>query len=353
MNYEKKILATDMPKCYAIGMFDADDFEGFVVATEKDGPIRRFDLDGNAHENVCDGPGGVMTVMQTPGRGDQLMATYQFFSPNFGADDAKIVSYTKQVDGSWKRSAICDLPYVHRFGVLTGADGQKWLFACTIKSACRNGVKDDWLVPGAVYVAKLPERLEDYDEEHQLELTCLADYQLQNHGFYSAPDGSFALVGTAAGVFRYVPPASDGEDWTVRCLVVQPTSDMTPIDLDGDGKDEIVTISKFHGDTLSVWHETDVEDKYELVWTDPQKRGFLHAIWSGDLCGSKCAVIGNRKDERDLLRLHFEDGEYEVEVIDHDRGPANCWVFRDSEGVDHIISANRETDEAALYTVRA
>ena len=37
-----------------------------------------------------------------------------------------------------------------------------------------------------------------------------------------------------------------------------------------------------------------------------------------------------------------------VETIDHDRGPANCWAFSDG-GHDHIIAANRETNEVALY----
>ncbi|WP_058270568.1 hypothetical protein [Olsenella massiliensis] len=351
MNYEKRVIATDMPKCYAIGLFDADDVPGFVIATEKDGPIRRFRLDGTPMENVCDGPGGVMTVMQTPGRGDQLMATYQFFSPNFGADDAKIVTYTRQQDGSWKRSVLCDLPYVHRFGVLKGADGQRWLIACTIKSACRK-FKDDWKTPGAVYVALLPERLEDYDENHQLELTCIAPYQLQNHGFSAVPDGPDALVGTAAGVFRYTPPARVDEAWQVDCLAVEHASDMTLVDLDGDGLDELVVISAFHGDTLSVWHRTEHEDSYQKVWEDPEKRGFLHAIWSGTLAGSPCAVLGNRRDGRDLLRLYVDDGAYQIEIIDHDHGPANVSVFSDEHG-DHIISTNRETDEAALYDVTA
>lgn len=350
MKFEKKVLATDMVKCYAIGMLDADDGRGFVVATEKEGPIRHFGIDGTPKEDVCEGPGGVMTVMQTPGRGDQLMSTYKFFSPNFGADDAKIVTYTRQADGSWKRQVLCDLPYVHRFGVLTGADGQNWLIACTIKSACRQ-FRNDWKTPGAVYVAKLPcDNLEQFDEDHQLELTCLANYQLQNHGFYYAPDRSFALVGTAAGVFRYVPPAAEGQDWQVDCLLVQPTSDMTPVDLDGDGKDEIVTISKFHGDTLSVWHAGEEPDTYEKAWEDPQKRSFLHAIWSGTLGGKPCAILGNRKDGRDLLRLYFEDGEYKVQIIDHDCGPANVWAFTE-DGEDYVISANRETNEVALYKV--
>ncbi|MDY4522294.1 MAG: hypothetical protein SPD80_01710 [Atopobium sp.] len=351
MKYQKKVIATDMAKCYAIGMFDGFDGPSFVIATEKEGPIRRFSLDGTALENICEGPGGVMTVMQTPGRSDQLLSTYKFFSPNFGADDAKIVSYTHMDDGSWARSVICDLPYVHRFGVLKAADGQEWLIACTIKSACR-AFKNDWKTPGAVYVAKLDDKLEQYNETKQLPLTQIANLQLQNHGFYVAPDRSFALIGTAAGVFRYVPPAKDGDTWQIACLAVQPTSDMCLIDLDGDGLDELVTISAFHGDTLCVWHAKEQPDTFQKVWEDSQKHDFLHAIWSGFLAGQACAVLGNRKDDRDLLRLYYKDGAYGVEVIDHDCGPANVWVFQ-NDGNDVIISANRETNEAALYQVSA
>lgn len=350
MRFEKEVLATDMVKPYAIGMLMGDDAKSFVVATEKDGPCRRFALDGTQMEDINEGPGGVMTVMQTPGRTDQLMATYKFFSPNFGGDDAKIATYTRQKDGFWKCQILCDLPYVHRFGVLKGTDGQEWLIACTIKSACRQ-YKNDWKTPGAVYVAKLPsDNLEQFDKDHQLKLTCLATYQLQNHGYYTAPDRSYALVGTAAGAFRYTPPAKEGDEWQVDCLIVDPTSDMALGDFDGDGKEEIVTISRFHGDTLSVWHQTENEDCYEKVWEDPEKRPFLHAIWSGELYGKSCAVLGNRKGGRDLLKLTYENGNYEVQIIDHDCGPANCWVYN-TDGCDYIISANRESNEVALYEV--
>ena len=66
-------------------------------------------------------------------------------------------------------------------------------------------------------------------------------------------------------------------------------------DFDGDGRGEILTLSAFHGDTLSVWHEGETEDTYVKVREDPEKRDLLHAIWSGEIYGEKCAVIGNRK----------------------------------------------------------
>lgn len=347
MSYQKKVIA-QMPKAYAIGAFHGEDADSFVVGVEKQGPVRRFALDGTPMETVAEGPGGVMTITQVPGRNDQLLATSEFFSPNFGGDSASIVSYTRQQDGSWSTAKLCDLPYVHRFGVLRGKDGALYLIACTIKSACRE-IKNDWLVPGAVWVAPLKGALENYGDANQLPLQRLANQQVQNHGFWVSPDLSFALVSTAAGVFRYTPPAQDGDDWNVACLIVQPTSDICMADFDGDGKDEILTLSAFHGKTLSVFHETDVEDVYQLVWTDPVKRDFLHAIWGGELAGVPCAVVGNRKGTRDLLRVAYKDGSYEVEVIDTDRGPANCSVLTDQDGVQRIIAANRETDEVALY----
>ena len=349
MSYKKHIVASDLPKCYAIGMFDGADAESFVVGVEKQGPFRRFALDGRPMETIADGPGGVMTVVQVPGRNDQLLATYKFFSPNFGGDDARIVTYTRQEDGSWAESVLCNLPYVHRFGVLSAADGQLWLIACTIKGACRR-FKNDWSTPGATYGAPLKGPLELHDQFNELQLSKLCDCQLQNHGFWVAPDQSFALVSTAAGVFRYVPPVHPGEPWGVTCLVVQPTSDVCMVDFDGDGVDEILTLSQFHGDTLSVWHQGEEQDTYTRVWTDPKRREFLHAIWSGSLAGKPCAIVGHRKAERDLLRVWFEDNAYHVEGIDHNRGPANCLAFRDNSGTDHIIAANRETDEVALYT---
>ena len=344
MQYSKKVIAS-MPKAYAIGMFEGEDARSFVIGVEKDGPIRRFALDGTPMETVTEGPGGVMTITQVPGRKDQLLATSEFFSPNYGSDTAGIVSYTRAADGTWSSHRICDLPYVHRFGVLVGADGQLWLIACTIKGACRK-IKNDWLTPGAVYVAKLGDSL----ETETVELTELSGCQLQNHGFWTNEDHTLALVSTAAGVFRYVPPATADGEWSVSCLVVQPTSDICVADFDGDGKDEILTLSAFHGDTLSVWHEGDTEDTYKKVWEDPEKRDFLHAIWSGTIAGEPCAVIGNRKAGRDLFRVHFADGTYQLEMIDHDRGPANCWVFTDGDAT-RIIAANRETDEVALYDV--
>lgn len=55
MQYAKKVIAS-MPKAYAIGMFEGADAKSFVIGVEKDGPIRRFALDGTPMETVTEGP---------------------------------------------------------------------------------------------------------------------------------------------------------------------------------------------------------------------------------------------------------------------------------------------------------
>lgn len=348
MKYTKRVLAS-MEKAYAIGMFAGADADSFLVGVEKHGPINRFALNGDFIEEVAAGPGGVMTIAQVPGRADQLLATYQFFSPNCGADDAKIVSYTRNESGEWTCRVVCDLPYVHRFGLLYGADGALWLLACTIKTAC--AYKNDWRFPGKVYASRIDRPFEDFDETHQLSLEVIADVQFKNHGFWTDAEKSFALVSTENGVYRFAPPSVDGDSWKREWLISEATSDMCLVDFDGDGLDEMLTLSPFHGDTLSIYH-LNTEGNYELQWRDAEKRSFWHAIWSGNLAGEPCALVGNREDGRDLFRVFYAENGYQLETVDHGFGPANCWAYQ-SDGSDFIIAANRETDEVALYSVEA
>lgn len=345
MRVSKNVIA-NMELAYAVGMFSGEDRDSFLVGVEKHGPIERFALDGSHIEQVAEGPGGVMTICQVPGRSDQFLATYQFFSPNCGGDEAKIVSYTRADDG-WKMRVVCDLPYVHRFGLLEGKDGSLWMLACTIKSACE--YKDDWRFPGKVYGARIERSFEEYNEGNQLPLEILADDQLRNHGFWTAPDRSYALVSTDQGVFRFAPPAQADAKWASEQLLDEATSDICLVDFDGDGEDEMLTLSPFHGELLSVY-KRDAEGRFQLAWRDEQERPFLHAIWGGAIEGKPCAIVGNRKGGRDLLLVSYDGSGYAVEALDHDRGPANCWVFADGDRT-RIIACNRETDEVALYTI--
>lgn len=348
MNYKKKILAT-MPKCYAIATMHADDKDSFLIGVEKSGSCRRFSLDGYSLETVCDGPGGVMTMLQVPNCKNQFLSTSEFYSPNCGGENARIVIYTHKNDGSWTVETLCELPYVHRFGIVKGADGKNWLLACTIKSACE--YREDWRYPGKVFVAPLPENLNQFHAGNPLKMTVLRDGQLKNHGFFTASDLSYALISTQEGVFKYTPPSVQNGEWTIDCLLKKPVSDMTLVDFDRDGKQELLTFSEFHGDELCVYH-LDEQGQYKQVYQHPEKLPFLHAIWGGMFNGEPCAIVGHRKGNRDLLIIRFDlQSGYTVNLIDHDRGPTNVLVYS-NKGTDCIVAANRETDEVALYTVK-
>ncbi len=350
MKFTKQKL-TDLKLCYAIGMFKGEYsgkvIDSFLVATEKEGPCLRFDTDGNFLEEVWSGPGGVMTITQVPGRNDQILATQEFYSPNCGAEDARIVSATRGADGKWEVRTLCDLPYVHRFGILRSDNGN-YLVACTIKSDCE--YREDWRFPGKIFVAKLPEELEQFDADKQLELTVLRDEQLKNHGFYLLPDKKSCLISTEEGVYHITPPSEQQADWQVEELLQKAVSDICLVDFDGDGREELVTLADFHGDELSVYKQDDAGKYSELIYRHPEPLPFLHAIWSDELAGKKVAVLGHRKGDRDLFVLDYVDGEFQLINIDHDRGPTNCCVFH-TEQATKIIATNRETDEVALYTL--
>ena len=135
-------------------------------------------------------------------------------------------------------------------------------------------------------------------------------------------------------------------EWTIETLLETPASDATLIDFDGDGKDELLVLSPFHGDTVLIYREKD--GKYELDYEYPEKIEFLHAIWSGEIQGKPVVMIGHRKGNRDLLKFCWENGQYHAELIDHDCGPANAYGFH-KDGKDYVISTNREINEIAMY----
>ena len=113
-----------------------------------------------------------------------------------------------------------------------------------------------------------------------------------------------------------------------------------------DGKDELLVMSPFHGDTIQIYREKD--GKFQLEYEHNEKLEFLHAIWSGKIQGKTVAVIGHRKGNRDLLLFSWENGQYKAEQIDHDCGPANAYGFH-KDGKDYVISTNREINEIAMY----
>ncbi len=345
MRVDKKVLAK-LTKCYSVAPLNYRGSDCYLVAAEKVDRCILFDADGKELDTVWTEPGGVMSMVQVPGTDGQFLATHKFYSPNDGAD-ASIVIVTPGT-GGWERRTLVKLPYVHRFDILQSG-GRRYLIACTIKTQAE--YKDDWRFPGKVYAAELPEDLSGFNDDNQLELHVIKDNMLKNHGYCricgETEGGERALVCADNGIFIFTPGA-DGT-WSEEKLSDMAASDALFMDLDGDGERELVVLSPFHGDTLSVLKKQG--GQYVKVYEYPEKIEFLHAVCSGTIGGRPCAIIGWRKGARNLLALRA-DGKagYTADMLDTDCGPANALYFS-RNGKDCILCANRETDEIALYTV--
>ena len=176
MQIEKKIV-TNLTKCYSLAEIDYRGEKAYLVASEKQFPCLVISEDAQVLDKVWDGPGGVMTMESLPN--GSFLATHRFYSPN-DSREASIV-LAQPCEEGWSVRTLCKLPFVHRFGLLN-RDGNTYMVAATLKSD--HQFKDDWTCPGRIWVCKLPENLDDVNEEHPLELTPLVSGLLRTHGFF-------------------------------------------------------------------------------------------------------------------------------------------------------------------------
>lgn len=341
--YIKKNKIGSLEKCYSVSLFQDGGDMHLLVASEKKNQCRMYSTEGILEKVIWDKPGGTMSI--APVREGQFLASQRMYSPD-DSREAGIVSVTHEGDG-WRIQPLAFLPHVHRFDILKAKDGTPYLIACTIKSDSQ--YDEDWRFPGKVYGAALPEDVLDYDGEHLLSMTLLKDQMYRNHGYWlhQSPEGDEAVVCSDEGVFVFAPPERAGAGWEIRQIADMPVSDAVLLDMDGDGSEELLIMAPFHGDTLAVckWNG----EKYEKVFEYSEKLEFLHAICPGSICGKPCVYVGHRKGKRNLYAV-IADAEtgYRLLLLDQDVGSANC-VYYKEDGVDKLLSANRETDEIAIY----
>lgn len=339
MRAEKKVLG-ELTLCYCVAPLEFRGKRHFLVASEKQHPCLLFDEQGVCVDQVWDGPGGTMTMVQLPGADGAFLATHRFYSPNDNKQASIVLC--RWAEGAWQVRTLLDLPGVHRFDLLERG-GVRYLIACTIKSDYE--YKDDWRFPGKVWAAVLPDDLTDRPEDFRLEARVIAEGLTKNHG-YSRHGGS-GIVTAEEGVFRFTPPETPAGEWTCEKLLDQPTSDALLLDFDGDGAEELLTLSPFHGDTLTVFKR--MPDGWQPVFTYEKKIEFAHAICAAVFGGRPMAIVGHRKGDRDLLAIRY-DGGYRVELLDHDVGPANALSY-ELAGKTCILAANREINQIARYVL--
>lgn len=344
MKIEKKKIS-DLTLCYCVAPLQYRDKPCFLVASEKEYSCLLFDAQGKQVDEVWTQPGGTMTIVQVPDSDGVFLATHKFYSPN-NSKEAKII-LCRPGESGWQVRTLVELPYVHRFDILSRG-GVNYLLACCLKSGYE--YKDDWRFPGMTLACPLPENLLDLPADFELKLEPLRRGMLKNHGYSRDVNNgvSSGIVTCDDGVYRFTPPAAPGEQWEIGKLLSAPVSDALLIDFDGDGEKELLTLSPFHGDTLCVYRKN--AGVFEKVFEYEKKIEFAHVICPARIDGENMAIVGHRKGDRDLLAVRYGTDGYYVEVLDHDVGPANA-LFAHVDGKDIILSANREINEIAYYTL--
>lgn len=347
MHVTKKVIG-QLEKCYSLAPLSYNGKQHMLVAAEKVNQCRLYDLDGNLEEVIWEEPGGTMSMVQVPGSDGQFLATHKFYSPN-DSKEAKIILASPSAEG-WKIQTITELPFVHRFDIIS-RNGNNYVIACTLKSG--HEYKEDWRSPGRIYVGRLPEDLTEIDDQHPLEMKPIKEGMLKNHGYCKVEiDGiERSFVASNEGVFCVTPPEEPDGTWEIDQIIHEPSSDMALADFDQDGELEMLTISPFHGEKISIFKKQD--GVWNKIYTYEKDAEFSHGIWGGEIAGEQGVLIGHRKGERDLLFFHCTDKEkltFEAKLLDHNVGPANvlCYNYNSNQ---YILSANREIDEIALYKV--
>ncbi|MDR3162084.1 MAG: hypothetical protein LBU28_10805 [Spirochaetaceae bacterium] len=353
MKIEKIVLDT-MERCYAASSLTIDGRLYAVLASESiDGPCYGYTGDRFTEKEVIwEKAGGTMSLIQIPGSNGEFIAVQHFF-PGFQSAGAKLVWGRRTGRGVWEIRDLVSLPYVHRFD-LFAVGNDIYILAATLCGSKKD--REDWSDPGAVYVGKLPSRVDKGVQSEGVRFTPVLEKLTKNHGYCRGLwEGSpAAFVTSDEGIFVLSPPHAGGTEWKTRRLLDRPVGDVAVCDLDGDGVDELVTIEPFHGNQFVVNKRASArgqEDGYEIVYRYPGELDFAHAVVGCTLRGKPAVIGGVRRKHCELFILTWNAGRYEAEVVEQGIGPSNVAVVNGADR-DIIISANHTQNQAAIYLVR-
>lgn len=336
----EKIHLDDIRRCYSASHITIDNKFYALLASEDPNSLcmAYSGKDFSEKEVVWKDRGGCMSIIPIPGKNGEFLAVNEFYlkvSPSL----AKIV-WGKRTENGWEIKDLFSLPYIHRFDIYN-VNGVNYFIGATIAKDKQH--KEDWSLPGQIYVAKLPD-----DLTQEIHLEKIYDDCYRNHGYAQGVyEGKVCgYFASDQGVVRVMPPY-DGK-WTIEKILDGKISEIAFSDVNNDGQLEMMTIEPFHGNQMKIYKL--VNGKYELDYTYPTEIDFAHTLVGTTICGVNSFVGGVRRVEAELFIIQYHNGQYEVTIVEKGVGPANLTVVN-FEDEDIIISANHTKDEAAIYRI--
>ncbi len=342
MKIEKRFL-TELNRCYSATSIVVDGAPRILLATEGEGPCLAWaGADYGSSHTVWDGPGGTMSMVPIPGTNGEFLAVQKFFKM-FQWEEAKIVHVRPLSGGGYAVNDVLHLPYIHRFDLLSVGD-RIYFIGCTL--ATTKETREDWSNPGKIWIG-------EYTGNGPLEVTVLKDGLTRNHGYSRLTRNGVmsGLVTCEQGAFEVTPPAVAGAGWAVTQFMDWPISDISAVDIDGDGELEFATIEPFHGSYFRIYKK--INGEFRKIFEHPEISEFYHVVVGTTLAGIPVFIGGCRRGRQQLFYVHAsgtEPLELKAQVIEEGVGPSNIFVMHEVAR-DIIVAANREQGQAALYFV--
>lgn len=344
MKFSKQII-DNIFKCYSVNALNISGETQLIFAAEGDGSCQIYSGDDfSTKTTLWQGGGGTMSIVPIPDKEGYFFASKGFYSMVDSRFSTIVLIRYK--DGEFKEEKILEIPYLHRFDIFN-VNGKRYLLAASIHSGKEN--KEDWSNPGKLFTAEIPF---DLDGQINVELTILKESLTKNHGYgrgvWNGAECGF--IGSEEGVFAIIPPQHNSDNWSIEQIFNQPVSDVTAIDMDGDGELEFALIEPFHGDKFVIYKKNQGE--YKEVYSYPVHMNFYHAIDAGNINGVPTIVGGARRDDQQLFIIQYdkETDQYKNIVIDRNVGSSNVKIINTKNG-NIIMSANREIGQAAIYNI--
>lgn len=329
----------DMYRAYAASILEIDGKVACLVASEEKGhPCYMYTGDNfENREVVWEEGGGCMSIVQIPNKTNEFLAVMDFYLKE-SPSKSKLVWGKYSQETGWVIQDVLFLPYLHRFDIYD-LEGQNYVVCATI--ADDKDHKEDWSRPGSIYVGKLPD-----DPTAGVTLEKIAGGFFRNHGYYrTEQDGKpIGYFTSDQGIVKLTPYVDKA--WELEQVLDGQIGEVALYDINGDGKDELITIEPFHGNAIKVYEES--ESGYKPVFTYPYEVDFAHTLVGNTLNGVPCFVGGVRRVNSELFVVMYEDNEYKVNLVDEGAGPSNLMVGHLPDK-DFIISANHTRNESAVY----
>lgn len=341
MNIKKYVL-DDMDRCYCNAHMKIDGEDFFIFASEANPGvcIAYHGNDFSKKEVIWDNVGGTMSIIPFEDRQGEFLAITEMYLKE--SPSRATVLWAKRTNGNWTIKPVMYLPYLHRIDIYN-VNGKNYFVGATIARFKLN--KEDWNQPGQIYVGEIPNDLNN----ENIKLKLLVDNRYINHGYCrdyenNIPCGYF---GSEEGLIKVLPP-HDNNDWSYEEVLKGRIGEISLLDINDDGRKELITIEPFHGNKIAIYQ--NINNEYSQVYQYSNSIDFAHALCSGTINNIKTFIIGIRKADEELAMIQYQNDKYIETIIDKEVGPANCSLVN-IDNKTYILSSNHTSKKACIYEI--